>query len=246
MAPLHQPARAGRARRRRGAGGRSFRGGPLAPVGVLVSGGLDSGVLVGELLRSARVQPIYVRSGLIWEPVERYWLRRYLRALAAPALQPLVELLEPAGDLYGRHWSVSGRGVPGYDAALDSNYLPGRNLLLLGKVTVFCALHGIDTLALALLRDNPFPDGRAEFFRCFAAAARAALEMNVRIRLPFRRLSKAAVIRRARGLPLALTVSCARPVGRRHCGACTKCAERHRAFQAAGCADPTPYSRQPA
>jgi len=63
------------------------------------------------------------------------------------------------------------------------------------------------------------------------------------IRAPFRRLEKAAVIRRSRDLPLGLTLSCARPRGLRHCGRCTKCAERQHAFAAAGVPDPTRYAQ---
>jgi 7-cyano-7-deazaguanine synthase len=209
---------------------------------VLVSGGLDSSVLLAELVRRGNVvQPIYVRSGLRWEAVERYWLRRFLRALRAPRLHRLVELTLPAADLYRAHWSISGKGTPGYDAPLDSNYLPGRNLLLLSKAALFCAQHDIAAIALAVLRDNPFADGTPEFFRRFAATARCAFGVPFEVRAPFRRLNKSAVIRRARGLPLHLTFSCARPSGRLHCGTCTKCAERQRGFQLAGVPDPTRY-----
>jgi 7-cyano-7-deazaguanine synthase len=209
---------------------------------VLVSGGLDSSVLLAELVRRGNVvQPIYVRSGLRWETVERHWLRRFLRALRGPRLRRLVELTLPASDVYRAHWSISGKGTPGYDAPLESNYLPGRNLLLLSKAAVFCARHDLAAVALAVLRDNPFADGTPEFFRRFAAAARCAFGMRFDVRTPFRRLSKAAVIRRAQGLPLHLTFSCAQPRGRLHCGACTKCAERRRGFQLAGVLDPTRY-----
>jgi len=213
-----------------------------AAIAVLASGGLDSSVLLAELVRRGHaVQPLYVRSGLQWEAVERDWLCRFLRALRAPRLHRLVELTLPASDVYGAHWSISGKGTPGHDAPLDSNYLPGRNLLLLSKAAVFCAQHDIAAVALAVLRDNPFADGAPEFFRRFAATARCGLGVPLEVRTPFRGLSKSTVIRRGRGLPLHLTFSCARPRGRLHCGMCTKCAERQRGFQLAGVPDPTRY-----
>lgn len=214
-----------------------------SPIAVLVSGGLDSAVLLAELMRTGRtVQPIYVQAGLIWERIEHYWLRRYLRRLTSASLRPLVLLALPASDLYGKHWSISGHGTPGYHASFDSNYLPGRNLLLLAKAAVFCAQQRIDTIALAVLRDNPFPDGQPKFFRSLGAAIRAGLHATIKVQAPFRRLSKAEVIRRGRDLPLHLTFSCARPIGRLHCGRCTKCAERQEAFRRARVADPTTYS----
>lgn len=54
-----------------------------------------------------------------------------------------------------------------------ANYLPGRNLLLLSKVVVLCALHGVERVAMAPLSSNPFPDGTPEFFRAFPNAASA-------------------------------------------------------------------------
>src|SRR4029077_10049965 len=43
----------------------------VTDVAVLVSGGLDSAILVAELLsQGSRVRPIYVRLGLAWEPTE--------------------------------------------------------------------------------------------------------------------------------------------------------------------------------
>ena len=216
------------------------------PVCVLVSGGLDSAVLVGTLARRRTVHPVYVRGGLAWETAEQAVLGRFLAALRARRgvrLAPLVRLDVPLAPLYGaRHWSVSGRGVPGRRAALASNYLPGRNLLLASLAAVHCADRGIPTIALALLADNPFPDATPAFLTALGRVAGRALDARVTVRAPFRRLTKEAVIRRGRDLPLALTLSCARPRGLRHCGRCTKCAERRTAFARARVPDPTRYA----
>jgi len=213
---------------------------------VLTSGGLDSAVLVGVLARRHEVHPVYVRCGLAWERAEEAALRRFLRALGArreSRLAPLVRLELPLAPLYGPgHWSVSGRGVPGARAALASNYLPGRNLLLGSLAAVHCARTRIPALALALLGDNPFPDATPGFLRTFGRCATRALGAPIRVRAPFRRLGKDAVIRLGHDLPLGLTLSCARPRGLRHCGRCTKCAERRAAFARAGVADPTTYA----
>ena len=212
---------------------------------VLASGGLDSAVLLGTLARSREVHPVYVRCGLRWEGAEEALLASFLRALrrrAGLAIAPLVRLELPLTALYGRrHWSVSGRGVPAARAALSSNYLPGRNLLLGSLAAVHCARMRIPELALALLADNPFPDATPAFLAGLGRVASQAFGRRIKIRAPFRRLAKEAVIRRGRHLPLALTLSCASPRGLRHCGRCTKCAERQQGFARARIPDPTVY-----
>ena len=84
-----------------------------ASIGLLLSGGLDSCVLLGHLLdQQRRVQPFYVRSQLIWQREELAAVERFLPAVACPELQDLVILDLPLEDLYGDHWSVTGREVP--------------------------------------------------------------------------------------------------------------------------------------
>src|SRR5437660_12432422 len=97
-----------------------------APLAVLVSGGLDSAVLLAELLRSyPAVHPLYVRFGLVWEAGELDCLRHFLATLPARALRQLVVLDMPVQDLYGAHWGLTGQGVPGADTSDESVYLPG-------------------------------------------------------------------------------------------------------------------------
>ena len=213
---------------------------------MLASGGLDSAVLLATLARRREVHPVYVRCGLRWERSEQVVLARFLRALRGQPgvrLASLARLTLPVRALYGGdHWSVSGRRVPGRRAALASNFLPGRNLLLGSLAAVYCARRRISTVALALLADNPFPDATPAFLAGLAQLAGRALGVRLTVEAPFRRLTKAEVIRRGRRMPLELTLSCARPRGTRHCGACTKCAERQHAFAAAGVPDPTVYA----
>jgi 7-cyano-7-deazaguanine synthase len=63
----------------------------------------------------------------------------------------------------------------------------------------------------------------------------------LRITQPFSQLSKADVLRQSHGAPLEFALSCIRPRGLQHCGACNKCAERKAAFRAAEVPDPTDY-----
>jgi 7-cyano-7-deazaguanine synthase len=211
----------------------------------LVSGGLDSCVMLAALARRYRkVYPIFIRQGLVWEGAELAHLRRFLRAAKIPRVQSLTVLDLPVRELYGAHWSITGRRVPRATTPDEAVYLPGRNLLLLSKAAVFCKLHRIDAIAVGSLGHNPFPDATPKFFRDFARAAGEALDFRIKIIAPFRTLSKEQVVRRGHrlGLPLRLSFSCISPKNGLHCGRCNKCAERQQAFHNAALGDLTRYA----
>ena len=218
------------------------------PIGLLLSGGLDSCILLGRLLdQQRRVRPFYIDSGLAWQPEEAAAAMRFLEALATPRLEPLVTLRLPLSDLYDGHWSVTGHDVPDAATADEAVYLPGRNALLMIKAALWCRLNGIEQLALGVLQSNPFSDTSASFFDHFESALNCAQGNPIRIVRPFAELDKRQVMRLGRDLPLELTFSCIAPAdiiptGRQHCGRCNKCAERQAAFRLIGADDPTPYA----
>ena len=189
--------------------------------------------------RYRKVYPVFIRQGLVWERAELHALRRFLRHICH---EPLTILHLPISDLYGKHWSTTGRRVPGAKTRDEAVYLPGRNLMLLSKAAVFCELHKIPVVAVGSLGHNPFPDATPKFFRDFATTTGDALNFKFQITAPFRALTKTQVLRLGRHLPLHLSFSCLAPKRGRHCGRCNKCAERRRAFRAAGVADKTVYA----
>jgi 7-cyano-7-deazaguanine synthase len=221
---------------------------------VLLSGGLDSAVLVAEESARGDVQPIYVSVGLAWETRERAIVARFLASLPATGrVAPLVSLSVDMRDVYpASHWAITGR-PPAYHTPDEDVYLPGRNVILLGKAGVFCASAHIRRLVLGTLGHNPFPDATPEFRDAMARALSLGLASPVEIDAPYAALSKAEVIRRgaALGVPFELTLSCMNPPTQSsisnqqsamHCGACSKCRERHDAFLEAGIPDPTRYA----
>ncbi|NUQ62861.1 MAG: 7-cyano-7-deazaguanine synthase [Pirellulales bacterium] len=214
-----------------------------APVGLLLSGGLDSSILLGYLLRQGRrVQPFYVRTEVAWQREELRTVRKFCAALASPRLEELVELELPLADLYEGHWSVTGEGVPDVASSDDAVYLPGRNALLAIKAAVWCQLHGIEQLALGVLGSNPFADAGDEFFFYFESALNCGAGRRVRIVRPFAHLGKEQVMALGWGMPLEATFSCISPADGLHCGRCNKCGERMEAFRLAGREDPTRYA----
>lgn len=218
---------------------------PPAPVetGLLLSGGVDSAVLLDQLLgRSCRIVPFYVRMGCVWQEAELAAVKRFLASFNHPGLRKLVVLDMPVADLYGKHWSTTGANFPDNTSPDEAVFLPGRNPLLLIKPALWCAAHGVHQLAMATLASNPFDDATPEFFARFTDMIRVATGMSLEIARPFERFGKAHVLELGRELPLELTFSCLAPVGDQHCGCCNKCAERQRAFEAAGIDDRTAYA----
>ncbi|MEX2316675.1 MAG: 7-cyano-7-deazaguanine synthase [Pirellulales bacterium] len=211
--------------------------------GLLFSGGVDSAILLAELLRNSEaVVPFYVRTGCVWQECESRAVRSFLAAVAQPSLAKLVQLDMPLADLYDGHWSMSGRAVPDQKSPDEAVFLPGRNPLLLIKPVLWCQQHGVRRLALATLASNPFDDATPEFFAQFQDAMRQATGERVEIVRPFETLSKRSVMELGRRLPLDLTFSCLSPVNGLHCGRCNKCAERQAAFRHLESGDPTPYA----
>ena len=212
-------------------------------IGVLASGGLDSSILIGHLLREGRkVQPFYIRTGLLWQAEELPALTRFLAAVAMRDLARLVVLDLPLADLYDGHWSLTGRNTPAADSPDEAVYLPGRNALLIVKAAVWCQLHSIEELALAPLGTSPFEDASAAFLSDFQTAINRGCDRPVRLLRPFGEMNKRQVMALGRGLPLELTFSCISPSKGRHCGRCNKCAERQAAFRDAEITDRTEYA----
>jgi 7-cyano-7-deazaguanine synthase len=225
---------------------------------VLLSGGLDSAVLVADEASSGDVCPVYVSVGLAWEAAERAIVSRFLAS--APfggRVRPLVSLSVDMRDVYAAtHWAVQGT-PPAYHTPDEDVYLPGRNVILLGKAAVYCAAAKIDRLVMGTLAHNPFPDATPDFRAAMARALSLGLDHQLQIDAPYANTEKADVIRRgaALGVRFELTLSCMNPPAALnsqlsalspepsalHCGACSKCRERHDAFLDAGVTDPTLY-----
>jgi 7-cyano-7-deazaguanine synthase len=126
-----------------------------------------------------------------------------------------VTLELPMRDIYpATHWAVTGH-PPAYDTPDEDVYLIGRNLTLLSKAGAY-------------------------FLAAMGHALTLGLDSRITVAAPFLTMHKEDVIRRglALSVPFELTLSCMNPTALGHCGACSKCRERHDAFRAAGLEDP--------
>lgn len=221
------------------------------PTAVLLSGGLDSAVLLVDEAQRDEVQPVYISVGLAWEQAEKRALDAFLREgiPAGARVRPLVSLSVDMTDVYpAAHWAMRGE-APAYHTPDEDVYLPGRNIVLLGKAGVFCAAAGLGRLVIGTLDHNPFPDATPSFRDAMQTALSLGLAHALEIAAPYAQSSKAAVIARGHqlGVRLELTLSCMQPVVEdagvpRHCGTCSKCRERHDAFIDAAVPDTTDYA----
>jgi 7-cyano-7-deazaguanine synthase len=212
----------------------------------LISGGLDSAIMVGLALdRGDRVFPLFVRQGFVWEDEEERALRRFLKAIGAHGrgrLEPLLVSTLSAPSGFGIDWALNAaRPAPAADSADEAVFLPGRNLALLTQAALAAYSHGLTRIQLGALSSNPFPDATPAFFRAFERSAFEALRWPFRVELPLGRLTKTEALEAGLRYPLELTLSCIRPTDGAHCGACNKCAERRQAFLRARVPDPTSY-----
>ncbi len=211
---------------------------------VLVSGGVESSVLLNEALsRYESVTPIYVQNHLRWEAVEIFHLKNFVRHLRSPHLKPLKVLDLTMKDMYENHWSITGIKVPGATTRDEAVYLPGRNIVLLSKAGVYCALHDISVIEIGVLKGNPFSDSSKAFFKKMSELLSLGLKKDIVVKAPFQTLKKESVIILGKKLALETTFSCMNPKGYEHCGECNKCIERKKAFFAAGVFDKTKYKK---
>ena len=191
------------------------------------------------------------------------WCRGSSRTRGCGArVRPLVSLSVDMRDVYAAtHWAVRGQ-PPAYHTPDEDVYLPGRNIVLLGKAGVYCAAAQHRSPRPRHARTQSVSRRDAGVPRRHGARAVARPRARSADRRALLRSSKAEVIRRgvALGVPFELTLSCMNPgIGNResgvesrirnpesprHCGLCSKCRERHDAFIELGVADPTEYEDQ--
>lgn len=208
---------------------------------VLMSGGADSAVMLWKVAQEAKAVPVYVRNGLHWEDTEIEYARRFVNSLDIDNYLKVLNL--PVDDIYPETWWLTGEGVPDEDSDDEEVELPGRNILLLSKTSVFCSLNGINEIAHGTLGSNPFPDSTDDFFYRAEEMLSEGLDHEIKILRPFSDRTKEDVLREGyeNDLRLDLTFSCIKPIDGNHCGECNKCGERHRYFEKAGIDDPTEY-----
>lgn len=230
----------------------------IPPAVCLVSGGMDSAVVLAEARREG-FAPYALsfrygqRHAIELEAAERVAraggavehrvVELDLRSIGGSALTDAIDVPKDRDD------DAIGDGVP-------VTYVPARNTVFLSVALGWAEVLGATDLFVGVnaMDYSGYPDCRPEFLRAFEALANVATANGAdagaryTIHAPLMQLTKADIVRRAVELDvdLGLTHTCYDPVVRAErvlsCGRCDACILRLKGFREAGATDPVPYA----
>lgn len=203
---------------------------------VVLSGGLDSAVALGEVVASGRT-PVALTFDYGQTHV------REVQAARALAEHFGVEWRTQRVPVFSGSALTGDRAMPlaEYDSAtMSDTVVHARNLVFASLAVALAGEGGSVTLGVHGGDHHLYPDCRPEFWRGLGQVVAQAYA--VALRTPFIDWTKAQIVRRGAGLgvPLHLTFSCY-VGGPEHCGQCGTCRERREAFSEAQVPDPTRY-----
>jgi len=213
---------------------------------VLLSGGIDSAVLLYSMVNKFECYPLTISYGqrhekevlaarVVCEARDRNLLLRW----SWLDLRVLKELLPSA--LTGKYIIPHGHYT---DESMKSTVVPNRNMILLAVAAGYAQGLGAGTVAYAAHSGDHaiYPDCRPEFITSAMETMRLGTGDAVILYAPFVHLTKAEIVKLGQRftVPFAHTWSCYEG-GPVHCGVCGTCTERREAFKLAGVPDPTVY-----
>ena len=215
----------------------------------LFSGGLDSTVLLHELLAGGEeVLALSVDYG----QRHRVELKHAERVAANLGIEwRLADLSSITPLLAGSSQTSADVDVPhGHyaEATMKQTVVPNRNMIMLAVAGGWAISRRAERVAYAAHSGDHtiYPDCRPEFAAALGHALGLADWHRLELSTPFVNLSKAGIVARGAvlGVDFAMTWSCYEG-GPIHCGRCGTCYERREAFQKAGVPDPTQYAARP-
>ena len=218
---------------------------------VLLSGGLDSTVLLHHVVKVVGARPVYALSFQYGQKHGRELdMARWQATSLGPAVaEHRVLTLDFFQELAGGASALvaGGPAVPALAevqaADLDQplTYVPNRNMLLLSLAAAFAEARGCGRLYYGAQAQDEYGywDCTAEFVSRVNAVLALNRRRPVRVEAPFalKRKGEGVKLGLKLGVDFSRTWSCYRG-GARPCGECPTCVERRKAFEEAGIADP--------
>lgn len=217
----------------------------------VVSGGIDSSTLLYKTLR----------EGYIPYAITFIYGQKHSKEIdSARRICATLGISHRVLDLGGLKEILSGSALtdPGVDIpevpetaeyyeTLKTTIVPNRNSIFLSIAVGYAVSLGANYVFFGAHHSDRgvYPDCRKEFVQAFEFAERLATDNhNLVVSAPFVDMTKAQIVKLGAelGVPFKDTWSCYKG-GRVHCGVCSSCRERKRAFREAGVLDPTEYER---
>jgi 7-cyano-7-deazaguanine synthase len=214
------------------------------------SGGLDSGVLLHQLLKQDRevlaVQFQYGSKHNRWELEAQMALTMFFRGQNLPVRHLEVDLttafaafkstlLNSGGDLPAGHYE---------EESMRQTVVPGRNLIFASVLAGLAESNDIPELYLGVHAGDHFiyPDCRPEFINSLTYTVRTSSGGKVMVLAPLLHKTKKEIVKIGLDdeFPFQLTRTCYSP-NEEACGVCGSCQERLEAFALNDAMDPIPY-----
>lgn len=130
------------------------------------------------------------------------------------------------------------------EASMKTTVVPNRNMIFLSLALAWAISTKSQRIAYAAHAGDHaiYPDCRPEFVDAMRGAAELCDYQPIEIETPFVNWTKTEIVRRGveLGVPFEETWSCYEGLDL-HCGQCSTCLERKKSFAEAGVPDPTQY-----
>lgn len=217
----------------------------------LFSGGLDSTVLVAQLIKDGHdVTALSYEYGSMHEFAEMSAANRIARHFHLDRM--VVQLPEKifeggSSALLGQSDMPEGKYHDVAKEGPSSTVVPFRNAIMISMAVAIANSRGFEQVAIANHASDSahwaYPDCSPEFIGAMCSAVYAGTHHEVRLIAPFTWSTKADIVTIASRLyaPVQLTWSCYKG-GEVACGTCPTCLERIEAFRTARFVDPIKYA----
>ncbi len=218
---------------------------------IIVSGGIDSSTLIYKAVREG--YETYALTFIYGQKHKREIESARKVCNTLNVAHKIVDISSLKGVLSGSALTDSGVEIPEvpetaeYYETLKTTIVPNRNSIFLSIAIGYAVSIGANHVFFGAHHSDRgvYPDCRHEFVEAFQYAERLANDNSLLIvTAPFVNMNKSEIVKMGidLGVPYKDTWSCYRG-GEIHCGVCSSCRERKRAFQEAGAEDPTEYER---
>lgn len=208
------------------------------PVVLLLSGGIDSTVVLAQLHKKAI--PVHALSFNYGQrhSVELEFAKRNAQKYAVAQhhiIAPDYKAMQQGNLLTDLSFTPKNYLEEALPRGINDCYVPGRNLLMLSYAAAYAEAHGLTDIYFAANADDAlrFPDCSTTFISTLQALWQSCPNtQNIILQTPLLKYNKTQVIQNALALeiPLNDTISCYSPEEDLECGSCLSCIVKQNAI----------------